>query len=210
MQVRRYRRRRARRRKVLTAVLMLAVLATILIVIVADRANNDKVRQAGAQKSTSEVGQLTSRSEPTSAPDDGIEPTEQPWTPSEADVEYIAKTIYGEAGVVESDMQKAAVAWCILNRVDSGKYPDTIEDIVTAKYQFAGYDPDNPVTDDLRNLAVDVLQRWHLEKQGKADVGRVLPSDYLWFTGDGHENYFTNEWKSTDYWDWSLPNPYED
>jgi hypothetical protein len=90
-----------------------------------------------------------------------------------------------------------------------GQIPDTIEAVVTPS-PICGIQPDNPVTDDLRNLATDVLRRWHLEKQGKADVGRVLPSDYLWFTGDGHENYFTNEWKSTDYWNWSLPNPYED
>jgi hypothetical protein len=188
---------------------MLAALTTILIVIVAGRSNIDKARQATQQTNVSDVGQPPSCSEPTNAPEDEIEPTEQPWTPSEADVEYIAKTIYGEAGIVESDMQRAAVAWCILNRVDSDKYPDTIEDVVTAKYQFLGYNPDNPVTEDLRNLAVDVLQRWHSEQDGEAEVGRVLPSDYTFFWGDGYENYFTNEWKSTDYWEWSMDNPYE-
>lgn len=47
------------------------------------------------------------------------------------------------------------------------------------------------------------------EKNGETDVGRVLPKEYTFFIGDGFENHFTDEWKSTDYWDWSLPSPYE-
>ena len=53
------------------------------------------------------------------------------------------------------------------------------------------------------------MQRWNAEKNGKTDVGRVLPKEYTFFIGDGFENHFTDEWKSTDYWDWSLPSPYE-
>ena len=49
--------------------------------------------------------------------------TEQPFfTPNEADVEMLAKTIWGEARGVESITEKAAVAWCILNRVDAKGY----------------------------------------------------------------------------------------
>ena len=106
-------------------------------------------------------------------------------------------------------MKRAAVAWCILNRVDAAGFPDTIEGVVTAKHQFAGYDPSHPVTDELRSLTVDVLQRWHSEQSGEVNVGRVLPKDYKFFWGDGWENYFTNEWKGADYWDWSMDNPYE-
>lgn len=137
------------------------------------------------------------------------EETTEPWTPSESDVEYIAKTVYGEALIVKSDTRRAAVVWCILNRVDSRGYPNTIEGVVTAPYQFSGYDPDHPVLPELRDLAIDVLQRWNAEKNGEAEVGRVLPRNYCFFIGDGFEDHFSAEWKSTDYWDWSLPSPYE-
>ena len=47
-----------------------------------------------------------------------------------------------------------------------------------------------------------------LEKEGYASVGRVLPNDYFFFTGDGSYNYFRQNFDSTTYWNWSLPTPY--
>lgn len=38
---------------------------------------------------------------------------------------------------------------------------------------------------------------------------RGVPSDYLWFSGDGKHNYFRNAYKGGETWDWSLPSPYE-
>jgi len=120
---------------------------------------------------------------------------------------YIAKTIGVEAPYC-AKMEQAAVAWCILNRVDNGRFGNGIIDVITRPYQF-GYRVYTPLRDDLYDLAVDVLERWNLEKQGVEDVGRILPKKYLFFWGDGYHNHFrineTDHW----YWDWSLPNPYE-
>lgn len=66
-----------------------------------------------------------------------------------------------------------------------------------------------PVDDEIEALCEDVLSRWYAEKDGEADVGRVLPSDYLWFTGDGKRNHFRNAYRGGQIWDWSLPTPYE-
>ncbi len=126
------------------------------------------------------------------------------------DVEMLAKLIWGEARGVPSTEQKAAVVWCVLNRVDSPLYPDNIKAVVTQKYQFDGYDESYPLTDEFLKIAEDVLVRWHQEKAGAIDVGRVLPKEYLYFVGDGVLNYFSKEWKSQDHYDWSLPSPYED
>lgn len=133
------------------------------------------------------------------------------WQPNEDDVIMIAKTLYGECRGVKSKMEQAAVAWCILNRVDSKGYAcgESIEYVVTFPHQFA-YDPDAPVWESLKEIAYDVLIRWHNEKQGAENVGRVLPAEYLYFIGDGKRNHFSIEWKSTEYWNWSLTNPYED
>lgn len=139
------------------------------------------------------------------------EAEEPSFTPNEADVEMIAKTIWGEARGVESTTEKAAVAWCILNRVDAKGYAcgGDIEYVLTFPGQFVGYDEDNPVTTECKEIATDVLTRWAAEKAGVEDVGRVLPKTYIFMHGDGKRNYFTEEWKGDDLWDWSLPSPYE-
>lgn len=136
--------------------------------------------------------------------------TEPEWQPDEADVEAIAKTLWGECRGVPYTSHKAAVVWCILNRVDEGGYfGSSIIEVITKPNQFAGYSPDYPVDPELKAIAEDVLMRWHLEKEGEEDVGRVLPKGYCYFVGDGELNYFTDEWRSRNYWDWSLSNPYE-
>lgn len=69
------------------------------------------------------------------------------------DVEMLAKLIWGEARGVRSKEQKAAVVWCVLNRVDSPLYPDSIEAVVTQKYQFSGYNESYPLTDEFMEIA---------------------------------------------------------
>ena len=121
----------------------------------------------------------------------------------------LAKLIWGEARGVESITEKAAVAWCVLNRVDAKGYPNSIKAVITQPHQFVGYDEDYPVTKEHRLIAKDVLCRWYAEKAGEKDVGRVLPKEYVYFTGDGSRNHFTSEWRSEDTWNWRLASPYE-
>jgi len=128
---------------------------------------------------------------------------------NENDVEILAKLIWGEARGVKTKEEKAAVVWCVLNRVDAKEFPNTIEEVVTQKYQFSGYSNNFPVDDELKEIAEDVLHRWYSEKDGEADVGRVLPKTYLYFIGDGVGNNFMEVWRSGVYWDWSLKSPYE-
>lgn len=133
------------------------------------------------------------------------EVTPQPWTDEEVIV--LAKMLWGEARGVSSNVEKAACVWCALNRVDHG-YGDIIT-VVTTPEQFVGYREGNPVDDELITLCIDVLSRWYAEKDGQVEVGRVLPADYLWFSGDGERNHFRNAYRGGDRWDWSLPSPYE-
>ncbi len=130
-------------------------------------------------------------------------------TPEEAI--YIAKMLVGEASGCSTTEQAAAI-WCAINRVESDDpfYPDEIIGVITQEGQFHGYDEDNAVLSHFVELAVDVLERWELEQSGVVSVGRVLPSDYLWFHGDGTHNYFRNEYIGGDEWDWSLESPYDD
>lgn len=127
---------------------------------------------------------------------------------TEDDVIVVAKILWEECRGVKSVTQQACVAWTIVNRVDAGD-SKSIYAAVTKPNQFA-WNSSAPVTEELYDLAEDVLIRWSKEKSGYTDVGRVLPEDYLWFRGDGEVNYFRNCY-SGDYeiWDYSLPSPYE-
>lgn len=134
--------------------------------------------------------------------------TPAPYVPDEAEVEMLARVLWGEARGVPSDMEKAAVVWCVLNRVDAARWPDTVAGVVTEPSQFAGYSPDYPATEELKAIAADVLTRWERERREGGDVGRVLPAEYFFFTGDGERNYFRTEYTGGTFWDWTLPNPY--
>ena len=123
------------------------------------------------------------------------------------DADLIAKTVWGEARGCDTT-QQAAVVWCILNRMDSAAFPNSIRAVVTQKYQFAGYRAENPVELDILALVYDVLVRWSMEPEYAGSVGLVLPENYLFFTGNGIENAFTETLFGETVWDWSLPSPY--
>jgi hypothetical protein len=124
------------------------------------------------------------------------------------DAELLGRVIWGEAGGVASETERAAVAWCVLNRVDA--WDMTLEDVITEPGQFYGYRPWGECPQEFIDLGLDVLSRWAREGRDGPDTGRVLPEGYLYFVGDGSRNHFTEEWQSGDYWDWSLPSPYND
>lgn len=135
-----------------------------------------------------------------------VKTTEPPKLATDREIELIARTIWGEAEVVDSTAERAAVAWCILNRVDDSG--NSIESVILAPYQFYCREDGN-VPAWAVELAEDVVGRWEREHAGEKSVGRTLPADYLYFIGDGWHNHFSIEWRSTDYWDWSLPDPYK-
>ena len=111
---------------------------------------------------------------------------------TEDDVVAMAKMLWGEARGCALDNQQKAV-WCVLNRVDDPRFPDTIQGVLSQPSQFHGYSPDFPVWDELKEVARDVLTRWSFETQGVA-VERELPNTYLWFTGDGVQNHFREKY----------------
>jgi len=123
------------------------------------------------------------------------------------EVEMMAKVLYAEARGVKSEMEQAAVVWVILNRLDKGDWGSTIEDVVTYPNAVAYYQS-TPVDQGMVNIVNSVVTTYTQEKVGLYSGGRVIPKEYLYFVGDGERNHFTAEWGSTEFWDWSLPNPY--
>ncbi|MBQ9017225.1 hypothetical protein IJ103_03230 [Candidatus Saccharibacteria bacterium] len=137
------------------------------------------------------------------APDNEI-PKEEKVLPgfySEGDVAEVASVIAAEARGRDTT-QKAAVGWCLLNRVDAWGIS-----IATAANQAGAFEQLKPTDEDL-SVAKDVLDRWSSEKQGNLNSGRVLPADYKYFSGNGKENRFREEYESKDHYNWSLYSPY--
>ena len=124
------------------------------------------------------------------------------------EIDHITKTVWGEARGL-SKTHQAGVVWAILNRCDDGRFGKGVIGVVTAPSQFAGYRSGNPVDPEIRDLVVDVLDRYSQAKAGIKNVGRVLPPEYLYFRGNGRVNLFSKKWNSTNIWDWSLESPYE-
>lgn len=126
---------------------------------------------------------------------------------TQEEIEMIAKVLYREARGVEDKDQIAAVAWCILNRVDHPNHPNTIKEVITQPEQFA-WTENTPIEPWLLELSEDVVYKWCLEKEGSVNVGRTLPSGYCFFVGDGVTNHFRKDFTSKEIWDWSLPKQY--
>lgn len=104
--------------------------------------------------------------------------------PDQNDVTYISKTIWGEGRGCSIKEQKA-IAGCILNRVKSPEFPNTIKGVVTAPNQFQGYDPNNP--DIFRDIAHEVIVIYH-------EGGCVIDRSLLYFSGNGRYNTFRDSW----------------
>lgn len=111
--------------------------------------------------------------------------------------ELAGRAIWGEAGGIPDEAQRAAVVWCACNRADA--WDMDIGDVLTVD-QFHGLAIRGEVPEQHVELARDVLARWMLEIEGWVDVGRVLPSQYLYFEGDGRVNHFSTEYGGGEYW----------
>ncbi len=127
----------------------------------------------------------------------------------QAEVDALARLVYGEAGSCNVE-GKAAAVWCVLNRVDDPNFPDTLLEVLEQPGQFAGYRESYPVLPELVKIVEDVLMRWSAERSGVENVGRVLPREYLYFSGDGTCNSFTTAYAGGDVWDWAARSPYRE
>lgn len=126
------------------------------------------------------------------------------------DVQAMARVMYHEARGIASDAEVAAVAWCILNRVDDSRWSSNIGRVCRQKHQFAwgsAHMHERAAYQRCYKLARDVYIRWTLEKMGY-DAGRVLPREYVFFAGRGGHNHFRTRYKGGKRWGWSLPSPY--
>ena len=169
----------------ITAVVCVVLLALLLCIVYARATWEGEAPSSPAPVVTAEE---TVKPEQSEAPEPSEAPVYYEMYFTEEDVVAVAKMLWGEARGCTRDNQ-IKCAWVVVNRVDDERFPDTIQGVLEQPSQFHGYDPTFPVTDELYDVAFDVLTRWSYEKQG-IPVRRELPSSFLWFTGNGVENIF--------------------
>lgn len=113
-----------------------------------------------------------------------------------ADCEAVAKVLYGTALHHSADAQRA-VCWCIINRVESSLYPDTVQEVCAQEAQWMGYSDSNPIIASLYDVADEVISGW------EAGGYRAVSPDFLFLTWSRDEiilkTTFT-ESANTHYW----------
>ena len=133
------------------------------------------------------------------------------------DLIYLSKTVWGEAGAVKDREIQAAVAWTVLNRVDSPLYPDSVKACVSQRLQYTGFHEwylmpwekgsrieglDNRVvTSEVVELCREVLVIWL-----NGFEGRNIPEDYFGFDFDANRNitFFKNKRSERERWNFTI------
>lgn len=87
--------------------------------------------------------------------------------------------------------QRTAPIWCACNRANA--WGQTLEEVMHSD-AFHGLLTEREVPAEWYDLARETLARWELEKMGYIDVGRTLPSEYLYFGGNGIVNVYRTEY----------------
>lgn len=114
----------------------------------------------------------------------------------EIEAEYVAKVLYGTARYNSKDGQRAVV-WCILNRVEHASYPNTVAEVCGQSQQWMGYSEDNPVLEELYEVALAELTVWH------NDGHRPVSNDYIYLSWSSNEIVLRDTFEekaNTHYW----------
>ena len=112
---------------------------------------------------------------------------------TEDDVAAMAKMLWGEARGCTRDNQ-IKCAWVVCNRVDDDRFPDTIQSVLEQPSQFHGYDPENPVTEEIFENVTEVLEAWSRNEEALVYEPYATTTKYRYFSGDGRHNWYREEW----------------
>jgi hypothetical protein len=113
----------------------------------------------------------------------------------DAEAQALARVLYGVKDNSTDDLR--TYCWCVFNRVDSPDYADTLEEVIEQPSQWMRYDPENPVIENLYQLAREELEAWH------NGATRPCSADFIYMTWSPMEIVLRNTWtngSSTRYW----------
>jgi len=89
------------------------------------------------------------------------------------EAEYVARVMYGMARN-HATQHQTTVVWCILNRVDDSRYPDSIIEVCKQPCQWVGYADDNPVLEPLYQTAYRMITEWRNGTHRPMDTSYVF------------------------------------
>jgi hypothetical protein len=118
--------------------------------------------------------------------------------PQTDDVYWLAKALMSEASIGTRD-ERIAVGWSILNRLDSGRFGNTIEEIVKGAYAY-----NQEPTQEIRTLAQELWEREFQDSTGGAThffSPRSMTSGYGPYRISGTELRVIIPY-------WAIPKPY--
>ena len=106
----------------------------------------------------------------------------------------MARTVWGEARGCTPDEWRLVI-WTALQRVDDSRWGDTIEDVLTARYQFIGYRAGNPIDPDIYAVCVEEMLKWWSGEDPPTHEAYAPSAPYFFFDGDGRNNWFREVWR---------------
>lgn len=108
--------------------------------------------------------------------------------------EFLARMLYAYRNNSERDLRTAI--WCALNRVDSIGYPNSVKEVCQQPSQWMGYSDDNPILNNLYEIAIKELETWH---SGYRPVG----IEYIYMNWSTKQITLRDTWEkgnNTNYW----------
>ena len=112
-----------------------------------------------------------------------------------AEAESLAQILYGVKDNDKDDLR--TLCWCVFNRVDNPAFPNTLEDVISQPQQWMRYDAENPVLEDLYQIAREQLEAW------RSDAHRPCSSDYVFMSWTPSDICLRDAWREgsgTHYW----------
>ena len=125
------------------------------------------------------------------APETEDPATEPParYQATEGELAMLAKMVWGEARGLPPEEQALCV-WCVLNRLDDGRFGASVSEILTRPHQFVGYKASYPATDEILAVVDSVLEAYANGENAPTLPPYAKKSGYLYFSGDNSHNWF--------------------
>ncbi|MDR2044880.1 MAG: cell wall hydrolase [Clostridium sp.] len=189
---------RRKRRDAIVSICAIGVIAITATVIVSATKQADKPKREATESAPPTYATASPTVTPeatTPRPIGTPQPTPTPQLPyTESDVIMLAQTVWGEARGCAPEEQRLVV-WTILQRVDADEWGDTIEAVITARGQFAGYDKGFPIEPEIYALCAEEAAKWANGEAPPILAPYATAAPYYFFDGDGRHNWYREGWR---------------
>lgn len=106
----------------------------------------------------------------------------------------VAKVLYAMRNNRENGLHLSC--WAIFDRVDHVRYSDDLYSVCSADQAFMGWSDDNPVLDELYQIALEEVQRWHrgVRPMDTAFVYLYWTPSEIYLMDDFGHRFYESDW----------------